>query len=223
MDAGGTIALVVITDGRFDFLHATLQSLNYYVMWPWVRRVMVDDSGDQAYGKLLATTFPSFEHVHHAERRGFAGAVRSAWEAASGCEYVFHLEDDFRFIRLVDLVRLRDVLAEHPHLIQMALLRQPVTPEEHAAGGLMQVHRGAYAQRSADGAFWIEHRRFFTTNPSLVPRWVTLRGFAEPPGAEGRFGEMLFAEDPRLRSAFWGSGETWIEHLGVWRTSSWQE
>ena len=223
MNSTGRVALVVITDGRFPFLQQTLHSLDQFVSWPWIRRVIVDDSGDQAYGELLARTFTQFEHVHHAQRRGFAGAVRSAWASAGDCEYVFHLEDDFRFTRRVELSAMQATLAAHPYLVQMALLRQAVSPEERAAGGIVQLHPDDFFKRGAGGACWIEHRRFFTTNPSLVPRWVTLRGFADPPGAEGRFSEQLFGPEPRLHSAFWGSGDTWVEHLGAWRTSSWQE
>jgi hypothetical protein len=216
------IALVVITDGRFELLRRTLTSLEEYVVWPWTQRVLVNDSGDPAYAELLAARFPRFDQIAHQQRRGFAGAVRTAWAAVADADYLLHLEDDFRITRPVDLAELALVLDVHPHLVQMTLLRQAVSPTEKACGGIIQVSPEAYEQRADGRLRWIEHRRFFTTNPSLVPRWVTRRSFADPPDAEGKFGRALFAESPAYRSAFWGSGEVWVEHLGDARSAGWQ-
>jgi hypothetical protein len=103
----------------------------------------------------------------------------------------------------------------HPHLVQMALLRQPWNEHERAAGGIVQMYPEDYEPRmDLQGCQWLEHRRHFTTNPSLVPTWVLRSGWPSPPESEGRFGINLFASDPKLRAGYWGDGSEWVEHIG---------
>lgn len=190
---GRGCCLLLISDGREDYLQQTVASME--------------------------ANLPVFEHVVHVDdarhELGFAGAIQAGWDRvlATDCEFVFHLEADFTFNRPVPLERMRDLLDEQPHLVQVALLRQPWNPSERAAGGVWQQHPDEYIFH--DG--WFEHARYFTTNPCLYPRWVAERGWPQVPQSEGMFGLKLFAEDPVRRSAFLGAGEEWVEHIGLER------
>lgn len=216
------IALLVMTDGRVDCISQTIASAEANLSGPITRRIIHDDSGNADYQEWLTKQFPTYDLIGSHVRRGFGGAIRSAWEYLVENEdsqperYVFHLEDDFAFDRPVDLSDLIDVLDANNHLVQLALRRQPWNDEERAAGGIVESHPGDYTQCfGPGGAAWLEHRRFYTTNPSLYRRSLCRQGWPEREQSEGHFTQHLLG-DSRLRFGFWGardSGE-WVTHIG---------
>lgn len=171
-----------------------------------------------------AQHLPAFHHLVHVDDQahdlGFAGAIQEGWRRVleTDADYVFHLEGDFLFNQRVPLDAMLAVLQDWPHLTQLALLRQPWNPQERAAGGIIAQHRGSYEQRESVHGAWLEHQRFWTTNPSIYPRWVAERGWPQAPQSEGLFGLSLFAHDPHARAGFWGRGEEWVTHIGHART-----
>lgn len=222
------IVLLVMTDGRAECLERTIDSARLNLRGPITRAVMHDDSADADFAAWLDDRYPEFEHVHTGHRSGFGGAIRSAWHflmrtaEADACRYVFHLEDDFTFRRPVDLSLLSAVLGARPSLAQLALRRQPWNEDERAAGGIVEQHPEAYEEHRHGDLEWLEHRLFFTTNPSLYRRSLTWRGWPDGAHSEGRFGWELFQDDPEARAGFWGaldSGE-WVEHIGTTRAGT---
>lgn len=215
------ITLLVLTDGRRGYLGRTLNSFELSVTQaPIGRRVIVNDCPDDPEHEAWIDTLGFDTHLRpEPRRRGFAGAIAAGWEAVDGTDFVFHLEDDFIFTRHVDLVAMARVLDAHPYLTQMALRRQAWNDGEVAAGGVIEQHPDAYQDRSAGPNHWLEHRLFFTTNPSLYPRWIRDRSWPACAGSEGTFSLGLF-EDPALRSGYWGrrTDDPWVLHIGVERT-----
>lgn len=222
------IALLVMTDGRADCIARTIESATANldptsaISELWIH----DDSTDPAYRAWLRERFWTFNIIgppDGAGRSGFGGAIRSAWSTLSGrsrADFVFHLEDDFTFRRPVPIRAMAAVLDRQPHLVQLALRRQPWNAEEAAAGGIVEQHPDDYTEcleHWPDGPTWLEHRRFFTTNPSLYRRSLILdHDWPEGVNSEGRFGIGLLAEHPDWRFGFWGSrdsGEA-VEHIG---------
>lgn len=207
------ICLVVMTDGRVDCIVPTIESfanLNGHI----TTKLIHDDSGDPDYSDWLTRTYPDFRVISTEGRQGFDGAYRSAHAHLRQLDepYIFSTEDDFVIDKPVPLNAMASVLRRRPHLAQMALLRGPVNPEEHAAGGVIEQHPDDYTTVT-DGVTWREHRRFFTTNPSLYRRSLLDR-HVWPQGAnsEGRFGLELFT-DPAIKCAFWGTGVS-VTHIG---------
>ena len=218
-----SITLLVITDGRGDCLGRTLASARTHLHGPITRRVMIDDSADTAYGVHLDQVHGhSFEIIHHDRRRGFGGAIASGWSTLAVEPWVFHLEDDFTFNRHVDLNAMARVLAAHPNLVQLALRRQPVNDAEAAAGGVVEMWPDEYTE-ATDGAghHWLEHRLFFTTNPSLYRRSLTTAGWPTGEGSEQAFTDRVLAND-QLRCAFWGrrTDRPWVHHHGDHRVGT---
>jgi GT2 family glycosyltransferase len=224
------ITLLVMTDGRRDYLPRAVESFDEYVTGPVTRRVLHDDSGDPNQWRWLREQFPQFELVTTKGRAGFGGAIQSAWAHLTVRDtnpYIFHLEDDFVFQRPVHLHALLAVLQDRPYLIQLALRRQPWNAVEADAGGVVESHPDAYTEHTDPaGHRWLEHRLFFTTNPSLYRRDLCRQGWPDGDQSEGHFGQQILqahlsvdgiALDPdRLAFGFWGprdSGE-WVQHIG---------
>jgi hypothetical protein len=220
------IALLVMTDGR-DHIFQTIPSFEAFASGNISERWIHDDSGDPHHAEKLRRVFPGYRVIQTAGRSGFGGAIRSAWSmlrAGSSAPFVFHLEDDFTFARLVDLGAMAALLDRHPELAQVALRRQPWNRDELAAGGIVEQHPGDYTDERDEllDLDYLTHRRFFTTNPSLYRRQlIEEHDWPEGPESEGRFSADLFA-DPAARSAFLGarsSGE-WVHHIGTTRAGT---
>lgn len=219
-----SIAVLAITDGRGDCLDRTLASARTHLHGPITRRVMIDDSADTDYADRLDRIYGvSWDIVHHGRRYGFAGAIQSGWaQLAHGPErFVFHLEDDFAFARHVELSHLAATLDENPHLVQVALRRQPVSDTERAAGGVVEMWPDAYTDVHQDDRHWLEHRLFYTTNPSLYRRSLTTAGWPSGAGSEAEFTRRVLANDT-VRFAYWGrrSDKPWVHHHGDQRAGT---
>lgn len=223
------IILLVITDGRRDCIERTIPSALEHLQGPITTRLIYDDSGDVDHWWWLANRFADdgFEMVSPpGDRRGFGGAIRHVWSAITeqGTDpFVFHLEDDFTFDRHVPLLAMASVLEQRPHLAQLALRRQPWNPNEVAAGGIVEQHPDDYLEHEDGlGRRWLEHGRFFTTNPSLYRRSLCEVGWPDGPHSEGHFGLGLLAADPATRFGYWGArtDPPWVTHIGHQRVGT---
>lgn len=246
------VALVVFTDGRWGYLEQTVASAAVQLDGTITHVILVVDGGLRVGPREWGPVSTAFPDAHllvmaHRERLGFGGTIRAAWEALAAVEvdYVFHLEDDFTFNRPVDLDAMAHVLRERPHLAQLALRRQPWSEQERRAGGVVEVWPDEYEERTAaditdigDGVAvvkehaWLEHRLFWTTNPSLYRRELCAVGWPDGPHSEQVFTRRLLADGlpwdahgvpitgEALRFGYWGardSGEA-VHHIGMDRS-----
>lgn len=214
------IDLLVITDGRTEYLRDVVASAAVNMDRELIgERWMYDDTGDAEHRAFLAAEFPEFRHINAGPRQGFGGAIRAAWAQMlehSDAGQIFHLEQDFTFNRPVELAEMSLTLDDNPYLVQLALRRQPWNPDEVAAGGIVEQHPDDYVDKTGPFGSWLEHRRFFTTNPCLYARPLMLEGWPHGNDSEGRFGLGLLEQDPSRRFGFWGaraSGEA-VAHIG---------
>lgn len=212
-----SIALVVFTDGRRAYHDQAMASAVRHLP-DFAHRVMVNDEPDPAWCTYLDQVWgDSFQIVHARQRRGFAGAIRAGWKTAQaiGADWIFHLEADFTFNEYVNVAAMRTVLEHHPHLVQLALRRQPWNDTERAAGGIVEQHPDDYTDHEWQGHRWLEHRRFFTTNPSLYRTSLCTTGWPQVPHSEGIFTHQLLA-DPAVAFGFWGarSDPPKVHHVG---------
>ena len=167
------VALVVVTDGRAEYLSRSVASLRAgLIPWP-EHRYLIDDSGDAAYVALLKDRYAGeFVVCSHFGRHGFVYTVADAWRTAvrePEVEYVFHAEDDFTYNEPVDLELMVDILDRNPFLAQLVLKRQPVNGPESHAGDITRMDPSAWSTTSTD---YCEYATNFSTNPSLIPRRV---------------------------------------------------
>jgi glycosyltransferase involved in cell wall biosynthesis len=218
------ITLLVITDGRQEYLRRTLASFDLCINPLTIsRRIIVNDCPDHDFCDWIDADLDFDEHVRPLpHRRGFAGAIAAGWEIAKGADYVFHLEDDFIFTRHVDLRAMAAVLDAHPEMAQMALRRQPWNDVEQLAGGVVEARPEEYRDHhDHSGHQWLTHQLFFTTNPSLIPQWVINRGWPQVSQSEGVFGLELF-QDPQVVCGYWGqrADPPWVLHIGEGRAGT---
>ena len=204
------VALMVITDGRWDYLADTLDSAFEWLDWPFEQCLLVDDSAE---GRRIAIS--GWEIIQNTERKGLAGAIQTGWDALNeDIEFVFHLEDDFTFPGPVPIWSMLRALENDSNLAQVALLRQSWSPEEHNAGGIINLYRDEFTQLDDI----ISHQRLFTFNPCLYPRWVT-RYRAD---LEAELTEQLVADGKTFSYLGAMDDPPRCTHIGVRRTRAWQ-
>lgn len=217
------IALVVITDGRIDYLRRTLASAVEMLDADWDARIIVDDSGDPDHAAAIVREWPRWESIHTIRRAGFAATVRAAWQAAidAGATHVWHQEDDFLINQPLRVDWLQQDLDANPRLAQIALKRQPVNAIEEAAGGFMEMWPADW--RWQQGGL-VEHVVTFTTNPCLIPAHAIRCALASPePLTEPEITRQLRAAGYRF--AFLGALDDppLVTHIGEHRSAAWQQ
>src|SRR4029077_9040341 len=125
---------------------------------------------------------------------GYTASRRALWtylgRRAQG-EYIFSTEDDFVYDQPIDLPRMVGILRAEPNLAQVALLRDAYYAAERAKGGILGWPRDQFVQRGENGDARLEHRLFFTANPSLIRRSLTARPWPSGPSSERLFGDAL--------------------------------
>ncbi len=222
------VTVIVHTGGRpeawgarRDYLARSLSSLAEKVSGPIVQRVVYDCWGDATIRQEIeALAVPlGFYVAGPAVRPDYTESMRAMWrylaKRAQGA-YVFQAEDDFTYEHPVDLDPMIAALADNPHLTQMALLRDSFYAREQEQGGILGHPEPAFERKAA----WLEHRLFWTANPSLFRKSLTAIPWPVGNHSETLFGNTVL-RDPRARSAFWGdASEPSIRHIGAVRAGS---
>jgi len=220
-----TITAIVRTGGeeaswpeRSAYLRRSLASFAEHVRGNVVQRVVYSDwAGHRPELDAIAAEhgFYVVGEGHH----GYTTAVQRLWryirERARG-EFLFLAEDDFLYLRDVELRPMAEALRADDHLAQVALLRAPFYPREFADGVLGWPAESFEPRDVTNGHGRLEHRNFWTMNPSLFRRKMADRPWPAAPSSERVFGDLVL-RDKRARFALWGSGEPWIEHIGAVR------
>lgn len=214
-----TVAVVIMTDGRRQYMAPAMASLLARVTGPIGRYVIHDDSGDAAYRLWLQQAFPWCEVIGpHRGRSGFCGAYASAWRWLAHDldteSWIFQVEDDFVYNRDVDLQAMLDVMGAHPRIVQMQLRRQPWGGEPE--GGFIAQWPHFYTDVTDGGHEWLEHQRNWSTNPGLFRRALCWREWPPPPGCEGALGDAIIADNPASVFAVWGrrGDAPLVHHIG---------
>lgn len=220
-------ALVVITDGRGDYLKQTIASAEKMLKGAFLPALIIDDSGDIDYGKWLEERFSEFRQIHHDHRSGFGAVVRSAWAETldyPDVEYIFHLEEDFTFNEPIDVPLMAAMLDRAEDLAQIVLKRQPWSDFEIAAGGQIEYceSEGEEFTEKHIGGWTTTHTRNFSTNPNLMTRRAAeLCVETGKPCTEGLITEVCLNND--LQFAYLGRkyDPPLAHHIGEHRSQGW--
>jgi hypothetical protein len=217
------VTIIVHTDGRREFIEKSIPSLEAAILGNVVKRAIYDDSGDPAYKAWLREKFEPLGYyvVGPDNRVGYTKSMSLMWEYLTNrctSRWVFLAEDDFTYDVPVDLTKMSNILRRHPHLRQLALLRHPYYPRELEAGSIIKEHPEDYEAKTDGEDRWLEHRLYFTANPSLFERSLTSR---EPWPVGVASSERVYTDrlnkDPNSRMAYLGHGEEVVTHIGSYR------
>lgn len=214
------VSLIVITDGRREYITQTISNLRIATDYSFFEKIIVNDSGDINYHHFLINNFPDFRVVSHNQRQGLASAIQTAWSSFSnGAEYIFHLEDDFLFIEKPQIDLMISILENNKYLTQIALVRNPVNPPEESVGGFVFQNLQDYSQKNG----FFEHSRLFTLNPSIYPISTVEIGWPDR-GNEPDFTSKVLSLNPDYRFAYFGDiyDSPKVFHIGHRRTPEWR-
>lgn len=228
MDNTVPVTVMVITDGRGDCLHRTMESLK--ATWPasipYHKKLLVCDSLNEGYRNELRELYPDFNILTADRKLGFHGAIQLGWDNLEESTWIFHLEDDFDLTPVgeIPLEGMRQVVQEsrsgHHPLAQVALKRQAWNEEEKKAGGIVEMWPDLYEDREISGFNVAVHNNFFTTNPTLYHHYIAKRGWPQVPQSEQVFTREL--QDDGFKFAFWGKklDAPRVEHIGEHRVGT---
>jgi hypothetical protein len=212
--SGGTLE---VADERLGYLERSLSSLEASLTGPVEQRVVYSDWPDEVVPRVREIAERHGFYVAGSGHHGYVGSTQRLWKYIVGrvkSDFVFLAEDDFLYLEPVDLVPMMGVLAKSPSLRQIALLREAAYPKEKEPGDhILGWDRSSFTQRGNV----LEHRNFWTMNPSLIRRSLVTR-YPWPAGnsSERLFGDLVL-KDPDAAVGFWGTGEPWITHIGETR------
>jgi hypothetical protein len=150
-------------------------------------------------------------NIHVAEQHlGLSRNVLEAWKTIPECDYIWHQENDFIFMKKIKVKDLVEIFENCPlTLKEITLLRFPVVRHEILASGVIQF----WGDKMQDYSFPVNdkekklviHRSFFSLNPSLYPYSITRINADFNEKIELRVKELILEENP----------EAWFSYLGA--------
>lgn len=220
------VALIVHTGGsedvwhaRRDYLQKSLDSLHDRVDYPWERKVIFSDWDPNHELDAIAEEY-GFTIEGPRENLGYTKSMQAMWAyiGTLPASHVFATEDDFTFDHDIPIDRMAEVLEANPHLMQMALLRNPVHESEMNPAKLLSHPMSAFSKHRTGDAAWMEHTLFFTVNPMLMRTSLPReRPWPGSRNSEAVYGRQILRKGKR-HAALWGHGEQWVTHIGEVRT-----
>jgi N-terminal domain of galactosyltransferase len=224
------VALILRTGGEDDvwperstYLRQSLASLAERVTGPIQRRVIFSDWSERFTAELEEIAREHGFYVVGGGHRGYIASVRRLWryiDVRVREPFLCLVEDDFLYLRDVDLTPMIETLVVTPRVQQIALLRDACYESERERGGILGWPEDQFTavDQANPRRARLEHRLFWTMNPSVFSRAIVRTNWPVADSSERVFGNLLL-RDARVRFAFWGTGEPWIEHIGETRAS----
>jgi hypothetical protein len=211
--------VIIINDGRNDYLAKSLKSFSENVVFPEgseVTKILIDDwplERDEKEIKRLAKKYGVKTVILNDTNLGVNQTVRKIWsEIPKDIDYVWHQENDFIFLEKVNIQELMKVL-ESPIIVQCALVRQAWFEDEKQCGTLMNTRPERWKDANVSGTDIVVHRDHFTFNPSLYKsKWLV---YIEPFG-EYALKDYYLSKNPGLYFSYYGKREdsNRILHIG---------
>ena len=227
--ATGSVAVIVrsggtaeVADERLDYLARSLASLETSVKGPVVQRVVYSDWPDEIVPRVREIADRFGFYVAGAGHHGYVLSTQRLWRYINDrvkADYVFLAEDDFLYLKEIDLAAMVGVLSRVTRVKQIALLRAPAYQREfegESQGAILGWDKDSFTIQSLNGESWMEHRNFWTMNPSLFRKNIVRNPWPEKQNSERIFGDRLL-KDPVATVAFWGTGDPWMQHIGETR------
>jgi hypothetical protein len=176
------VCVLITSCGRYPFLEETLKSFFKYISFNGLEveyHLFEDNSPYLETDKLrkICEPYPIKIHIP-AQHLGLSKSVINAWKTIPECDYIWHQENDFIFMKKIRVKDMVEIFENCPlPLKEITLLRYPVEEVEIKAGGVIPF----WGELMQDYSFKIVdkeknlviHKEFFCLNPSLYPYSVT--------------------------------------------------
>ena len=188
------ICWITLTHGRKEIFSNSRTSWYENLKGNIVKEIIIDDSGDLTYFDWLQATYKNAKVVKVGYKQmGFTEAMDKSFSEAvkSGCDFIFHLEEDFTLLTEVDLDVLVNLLKENSVLSQIILKRNPVFEHEIKAGDVLNSFE-TIGVETLNGIEITKQNVYWSTNPSLYPIQTARIGWVNAENSENRFSEKIF-------------------------------
>lgn len=202
--------VIIINDGRNDYLEATLKSFKENVIFPegsTVHKILIDDwpkERNEEELKKIAKKYKVNKVILNEKNLGVNETVRKVWnQIPEDIDYIWHQENDFVFLEKVDIEAFIKIL-ENPIIVQCALVRQAWFEDEKECGTLMNTRPERWRVANVSGTDIILHKDHFTFNPSLYKRKWIVDLF---PFGEYQLSAYYLTRNPALYFAYYGKKE----------------
>lgn len=182
------IVVLVINDGRNDYLEQTLKSFKKNVVMPpeaEVFTLLIDDMPEGRNENEIQDIVKKYEinkAILNEENLGINAVVQLAWQAISVLkpDYIFHQENDFVYNHTIDVQRMISALECNQRIGQVALRRQPWFEDELKANTLYK-DLNYYRAVNIAGHELVFQKEYFTHNPCIyrAKHAVQIHGYNE--------------------------------------------
>jgi|GEM_PF-3374079 len=186
------ICVIILNDGRNDYLEQTLKSLVKNVVFPFeaeLYKILYDDMPDGRDEELLsriALEYKIDRVILSDKNNGIDQAVQNVWKEVPECAYIWHQENDFTYNEQIAVEEMIRPLEMNRMIGQVALQRQAWYDDEIEAGGMYKVPYRTYRQGNIAGTNLVFQDKFFTHNP-CVYRYSSIAQVSP-------YNELAFAE-----------------------------
>jgi hypothetical protein len=129
----GGVTVVITSAGRKEYLKQTIESLQTQLTYDpaKLKWSIIDDYPASQETQAYIRALPDFQvKLLNEQNRGLGYSLNKIYEQIE-TEFVFHCEDDWLFLRPIDLPSMVSYLRERPHLRQLLLYREPIRDLEY--------------------------------------------------------------------------------------------
>lgn len=167
------ICVIIINDGRNDYLEQTLKSLVKNVVFPFeaeIYKILYDDmpkGRDEEFLSHIALEYKIDRVILSEKNDGINQTVQNVWKEVPPCDYIWHQENDFIYNEQISVEEMIKPLQMNRMIGQIALQRQAWYEDEIEAGGMYKVGYRSYRQGNIAGTDLVFQDLFFTHNPCI--------------------------------------------------------
>lgn len=114
------VTVVLTSCGRIDLLERTLESFNHYNKYPIKEILLIDDSASIDTFKKIRNTCRTLRPLFNFDKAGQIKSIDRAYQFVE-TPYIFHMEDDWEFIKGGFIEKSKIILEREPDTIQVHL------------------------------------------------------------------------------------------------------
>jgi hypothetical protein len=124
------VTVVFSSFNRLDLLKITTESFNKFNTYPVKEKIIIEDSGLSSVHEKLKRDYPDYKIILNPENIGLVESIDKAYAEVT-TPYVFHSEDDFRYLKPGFIEKSIKVLKSNDWIMQVWLSNRHGEPLEN--------------------------------------------------------------------------------------------